>query len=58
MKKRNIKSNIFLFACVAVLQLLWLPLGAIGFVCSMIAKIAEMAHEEMCILVDRIRYKF
>ena len=57
MKKRNIKNNILLYTCIVVLQILWLPLGAIGFVCGMISKIAEIAHEEMCILVDTIRYK-
>lgn len=58
MKKRHIVDNVLLYTCIILLQLLWLPLGAIGFVCSMIAKIAEIAHEEMCILVDKIRYKF
>jgi len=48
MKKLNLINNCLMYSLIALMQILWIPIAASGFVCWCLSAIIEMAHIELC----------
>lgn len=57
MKKRSLINSFFVYFSIAVIQTLWLPIAALGFLCYCISNLIEIGHIELCHLVSLIKNK-
>tara|TARA_R110001632_G_scaffold98198_1_gene204784 strand:+ start:384 stop:563 length:180 start_codon:yes stop_codon:yes gene_type:complete len=55
MKKLNLINNCLLYFLVASMQILWIPIAALGFVFWCASAIIEIAHIELCGVVSSMR---